>query len=688
MRLRRPVPLFLLGLVALAPLWPPRACPQAATALGASQPAPVIFHVAPDGRDDNPGTAEKPFATVQRGRDAIRALRREQGGRLKQAVRVRLRGGTFALAAPLTLTPEDSGTKDGAVIYEAADEATPVLSGGRQIGGWKQTTIDGKRLWAADVPDVKSGKLHFRQLWVNGQRRPRARHPNDGFLKVAGVPDADAKTPYNQGQHRFRFAAGDLRSYKNLEDVDVVLLHLWVSVRLAVAAVDEKENLVSFVAKSRRRLTDGNEPARYYVENAFELLDTPGEWYLDRKSGTLYYWPMPGETPDKVEVIAPVLPHLLRIEGRPEKGEYVEHVWFDRLTFAHAEAWPARDDPADIQAAASLPAAVQLDGASEVLLDRCTVAHVSGYGVQLGRGCRHNAVTRCQVRDLGAGGIKVGETAQRAEAALRSHHNHVTDCHVHGGGRAFHQGIGVWVGQTHGNLVARNHIHDFYYTGISCGWTWGYGKTLAGDNRIEGNHVHDIGQGWLSDLGGVYTLGTQPGTVIRGNVFHDISAHRYGGWGIYFDEGTSQVVAENNLVYRTTHGGFHQHFGKENVVRNNVFAHGRDAQIRLTRPEAHRSFTFERNIVYFKEGKLLDGRWDKADVAFAKNLYWREGGGELKFDRWSWDEWRKRGHDTEGATADPLFVDPAKAEFGLRDGSPALKLGFVPLNLKAVGPRR
>ncbi len=210
---------------------------------------------------------------------------------------------------------------------------------------------------------------------------------------------------------------------------------------------------------------------------------------------------------------------------------------------------------------------------------------------------------------------------------------------------------------------------------------------MARDNVIEFNHVHDLGQGWLSDLGGIYTLGVQPGTVVRGNVFHDIAGHRYGGWGIYFDEGSTNITAENNLVYRTTHGGFHQHYGKDNVVRNNVFALGRDAQIQRTRPEPHRSFTFERNIVYWTEGKLLAGNWTTRNVIFDHNVYWRAGGGEVRFNGDTWQQWRDRGLDTHSLVADPLFVNAAKNDFRLQEKSPALKAGFVPLVLSAVGPR-
>src|SRR5262249_6180972 len=160
-----------------------------------------------------------------------------------------------------------------------------------------------------------------------------------------------------KGQQRFRFARGDLKPWRNLEDVEVVALHLWVGVRLAVTGIDEKERIVTFRRPSRRRLTDGAEPARYYVENALELLDAPAEWYLARRAGTLYYQPLPGEERAKLQAVAPVLDHLLRCEGRPEEDRPVGYVTFRGLTFAHAEGGPPGDDPADVQAAATVSAA-------------------------------------------------------------------------------------------------------------------------------------------------------------------------------------------------------------------------------------------------------------------------------------------------------------------------------------------
>ncbi len=651
-------------------------------------PRAVEFHVAPNGDDRNPGTQAKPFATPARARDAVRALKKAQGGTLKTPVTVLLQGGTYSLAEPLLFAPEDSGSAASPVTWAAAPGAKPVLSGGRRIGGWKQVMVQGKALWGADIPEVKAGKWAFHQLWVNGERRTRARHPNQGFLRIAGLPDVKKETPYNQGQKRFRFAAGDLKRWDNLTDVDVIVLHLWVGVRLAVESLDEGERLVNFVQKSRRRLTDGNVPARYYVENALELLDEPGEWYLNRKTGTLYYWPLKGEKVGEAEVIAPAQPHLLRLEGQPEQGRFVEHLHLRGLTFAHAEWWPPRHDAVDVQAAVSIPATVQGDGVRQCAIEDCTVAHAGGYGIHLARGCQDNRIAGCHLHDLGAGGIRIGEPGMRQLAAEQTHGNAVTDNHVHAVSRVFPQAVGVWVGQSYGNRLAHNHIHDLTYSGISVGWTWGYGKTLARDNVIEHNHVHHIGQGLLSDMAGIYTLGVQPGTVIRMNIFHDIEAFHYGGWGIYFDEGTTHVVAEKNLVYRTTHGGFHQHYGKENIVRNNVFAFGRDAQVQRTRLEDHRSFTFERNIVYWDRGNLLAGRWDKLNVVFDSNCYWRTDGKEPRFGKLTWEQWRAQGQDRNSIVADPLFANPAKNDYRLRPGSPALKVGYVPPDWSRVGPRK
>jgi parallel beta-helix repeat protein len=264
----------------------------------------------------------------------------------------------------------------------------------------------------------------------------------------------------------------------------------------------------------------------------------------------------------------------------------------------------------------------------------------------------------------------------------------VTDCRIHAIGRVFPAAVGVWIGQSAGNRIAHNEIFDTYYTAISVGWTWGYGPTLARDNVIEWNHAHDIGQGMLSDMGAVYLLGVQPGTAVRNNLFHDISSWDYGGWGIYTDEGSSNIVIERNVVYRTKTGGFHQHYGRENIVRNNIFAYanGGVGQIIRTRAEDHLSFTFERNIVEWRDGPLLGSNWSGDRYKLDSNVYWREGQ-PVDFAGASLADWQAKGQDVHSVVADPQFVDAARGDFRLRPGSPAAQVGFQPLDLRRAGPR-
>jgi len=191
----------------------------------------------------------------------------------------------------------------------------------------------------------------------------------------------------------------------------------------------------------------------------------------------------------------------------------------------------------------------------------------------------------------------------------------------------------------------------------------------------------------MSDMGGIYTLGVQPGTVLRGNHIHDVAAFAYGGWGIYPDEGSSEMLIEGNVVYRCKSAGFHQHYGRDNTVRNNVFAFNREYQLMRTRAEPHRSFTFERNIVYFDSGRLLGSNWTGEGFALDRNVYWDARGGPLWFAGRSLAEWQQSGQDQESLVADPLFVDPGSFDFALRPESPALKLGFQPIDLRTVGPR-
>jgi hypothetical protein len=248
--------------------------------------------------------------------------------------------------------------------------------------------------------------------------------------------------------------------------------------------------------------------------------------------------------------------------------------------------------------------------------------------------------------------------------------------------------VGVLIGDSPGNQVLHNHIHDFFYTGISVGWVWGYGPSEAAGNVVEWNHVHDLGQGLLSDLGGVYTLGVSPGTRIRFNLFYDIRCRRYGGWGIYTDEGSSDILIEKNVAHRCNVAPFHQHYGRDNLIVNNILAFGGENQVERTRIEDHLSFVFRGNIVCYDRGQAVGRNWNRPQAVFERNLYFNASGGPVTFAGRSFEEWQALGLDAGSRIADPLFRDPHRSDFALLPGSPAPAMGFEPFDLSAVGPRQ
>ncbi|MGB2936891.1 MAG: right-handed parallel beta-helix repeat-containing protein [Phycisphaerae bacterium] len=650
----------------------------------------IVLYVSPGGNDEWSGGrasplkdgSDGPFRSIARARDAVRELKAT--GKLTAPVTVYLRGGTYFLARTLLLTPEDSGTESCPITYAAYRGETPVLSGGRRIAGWRKE--DGR--WVTDVPGVKKGTWRFRQLFVSGERRLRPRLPRRGYFRVAAGYEAES---YHEGADCFIFAPGDLEAgWRNLQDIEVVVLHFWVDTHLPVKSIDPKARRVTFTRKSRRRLSDDytRAGARYYVENVREAL-RPGEWYLDRKTGRLEYWPLPGERLEETETIAPRLTHLVRLEGKPKAGRPVEHVRFKGLTFSH-NAWDLPpDDAGDLQAAVGVPGAAAFSGTGHCLIEGCTFTNLGTYGVDIGAACHHIAVRKNEFVHLGGGGVKISGGDASSPEDRRTSRCEIVDNHIHDGGEIWHSAVGVLLRHASHSTVAHNHIHHLYYTGVSVGWVWGYRESVAVGNRIEFNHIHDIGQGMLSDMGGIYTLGPSPGTVLRNNIIHDVSSHGYGGWGLYTDEGSSNILLENNIVYRTKSGGFHQHYGRENVLRNNIFAFSKTDQIQRSRAEPHVSFTFERNIVYWKgNGPLLGKNWRDDKFRMDRNVYWNASGRPVGFAGRTLDEWRQRGHDVHSLIADPLFVDPEEGDFRLKKDSPALRLGFRPIDTSRVGPRR
>ncbi len=551
------------------------------------------FYVSPHGNDDNPGTQSRPFSTLQRAQEAVRV---KVAAGLMQDVDVVIREGVYSLTRPLVFGPEDCGSGRFKITYKAFPGERPVISGGRAITGWRKTP-DGA--WYTMLPEVKEGKWAFRQLFVNGRRATRARHPNKGYMRVEEV-GSDRRT-------HFQFKAGDIPVIQNLSGIELVFLHDWSITRVPVKNIDQESRTVTVQHQiggdARWAVMDWFEKQpRYYLEDSSVFLDAPGEWFLDRKTGVFTYMPMPDEELSELQIVAPIAEQLLVVRGT--ENHPVRNLHFEGLAFAHTAWWP--DDgvywgrqactywsPATAQRNRphdpASPATVHFELAESCSLGGCSITHSGPSAVWIGSRCHSCTVSGCRISDVGGNGLMIGEgqwrqidakpwwDAAREQAAKNNmaDNNLVEHC-----GQELFGAVGIWVGLAAGTTVSHNEIRALPYTGVSVGWMWWDPKsrpeprtTPCRENIVSDNHIHHVMQ-VLSDGGGIYTLGLQPDSFLRGNVIHDVpvNAGRAESNGMFLDQGTGGFVIEENVIYNVTGSPLRFHKGWKNLVRKNVLA--------------------------------------------------------------------------------------------------------------------
>ena len=651
--------------------------------------------VAPYGSDSNSGTLEAPLKTLEKAKDILKSDTNDD------PVTVWFREGTYTINETVEFTVEDRGN----VLYRSYPGEKVSFSGSEEIKGWSETTINGVKAFVKDI-SIDSDDDYFQSLFKGDKRLARPVYPKEDVFKVAD-PRTEEGVPATWDTGFFTYCVAfyahkeDVINFSNASDVEVKIMHFWCDEHLPMKSVDTSTGRIETTKPTAMIIrVDDN----YVFENVKEALCEPGEWYLDRTEEKLYYIPEEGDTVENTVLHAGKTEQFMTFEN-------AENIAFQGIDFINTdwdyvdgqftgnpfpEEHPLHDNviygSEHPQAAFEVPAAIYIASSKGINFTDCRFENISYTAIKFDKGTQDCDVTSCYFNGIGASAVFIhGDFVIPATTKNINVH----DCHIGNYGRIFTNAIGILLTHAYDCDLTYNEIHDGWYTGISVGWNWGYADHPTNKIDISNNLIYNIGNGWLSDMGGIYTLGIQPETVISGNVIYNVGcdegAYGYGGWGIYLDEGSSEMLVENNLVYDCSSETFHQHYGRDNIVRNNIFAFGGEGAFIVTRHEEHNSLTATNNIFVTHNAPMYAFDTEKDWFVDDSNLYWDYKRGEnvysgnsMKlFERKSLVILTAQGYYNNAVYADPLFKDAENRDFTLAENSPALEAGFVPFEYDA-----
>ena len=550
--------------------------------------------ISPKGSDFNDGTRQSPKATLTSALRQAREWRRTEDNRIQGGITIYMEGGTYAFYEPVFIRPEDSGTKESPTIIRSVGDEKVILSGGISINGWKK---QGK-VWVADVPVFNGRPLDFRQLWVNGKKAVRARDVED-FEKMNRICSVDEKNEIlyvpavsirrlidNKGNLKAKYA-------------EMVLHQMWCVANLRIRSVEvqgdsaairfhQPESRIQFEHPWPRPMvtTDGHNSA-FYLTNARELQDVPGEWYHDMDARKVYYYPREGEKMQEAKVIVPAVETLVRVEGTVDRP--VCHIRFEKITFSYTtwmrpsekghvplqagmyltdgyriEPKMQRDylnHPLDNQGWLGRPAAaVRVVAARQIDFERCRFEHLGSTGLDYEEAVQGGVVRGCLFRDIAGNGLLVGsfspaahEThlpynpADRREVCTQQQ---INNCYFTEIGNEDWGCLAIAAGYVGDVNIEHNEISEVPYSGISLGWGWTQTVNCMRNNRVHANLIHHYAK-HMYDVAGIYTLGSQPKSYVTENCVHSIYkpgyVHDPNHWFyLYTDEGSSFITVRDN----------------------------------------------------------------------------------------------------------------------------------------------
>ncbi len=643
-----------------------------------SYAAENAIYVSPDGSDGADGTFEAPLATLNAAKEKAKTVNGD--------VTVYFRGGTYTFDSTVCFNPADKAN----VTYKAYNGEKVVFTAGTPYTGFEECTVNGVKAFRKNVgKDADISTLFNEETTLK-----ITRYPEKGYLYPRGVEDKYCLNPEVENTDGGIFLSysamnvntKDLPGLRNPDAVVARILHWWKDELLPVKSYNANTGLMEFTKGASMRINDTD---RYFLENVFEALNEAHEWYFDKADGILYYIPEKGESAETLTLWGGSLETIISVSG-------VDGISFKNIVF-RGNGYTVNPYQDSSQAAYNAKSCLSYENANGFTVKNCEFIDLASCAVFMGPAVTDGRVENCLFSNIGAQAVYVRGENVEVDSPRVTKNITITNNIISGYGRIFFNAVGILIIHANSVDVTHNEIHDGYYTAISVGWVWGYAYTVTYNNKICDNLIYNIGQGWLSDMGGIYTLGNQPGTVLSGNVIHNVAADPdeggYGGWGVYLDEGSAYILVEKNLAYCCGSDSYHLHYGSYNTVRNNIFALSGESQVRAAsapqRSVANdgglKTADFTNNIL-LTDSKVRTFSYLQNDECYSEenNIFWDISNkdkilvgkdGNIKKGI-SIETAERKGMITNPVVADPLFKDAANYDFELADNSPAISAGF------------
>lgn len=593
-----------------------------------------------------------------------------------------------------------------------------IISAGKRIEKFSDDVFNGQKCVSAEIDGIDEG-FWFTDLYVDNKRADFTVYPKDGTLLQA--QDVENRgTKLSDSSKWFIANKEDIaifKTFKNFGDCFISYNHYWVDEHTPIENYDLESGKIEFKYRSRFtiELTHPASAIEYQVENVAEMFFEKNQWYLDRTDKKLYYIPeKASQNKDNITAYMPVSDKIFIIKGSKENK--VCNIRFSNLTFANTrgdyksiyrkydlkEFNHVIDEiglSSDVQSVCQGYGSIEFYHAHNCYMENCILKNLGVHAITVNEGCSRINISDNDFYDIGAGAIKLTGGSFGCDKEFETYGNIISNNNIKECGKRYFAACGILIMHSYENTISNNEIAYQYYTGISVGWVWGYTDNITRDNLIEKNYVHHIGQGKLSDMGGIYLLGKQKGTIVKNNIVHDVKSKHYGGCGIYTDEGSSYIIIENNIVYNTTSTCFHQHFGTCNVVRNNIFAKSGGEPVTVTRNDYNMGVIFEKNIVISNGTAAYQSGYKKVQGGHTGMMFHRDNIiYDYTQDVYSLEVNEKKytpamakdvfGIDEGTIVADPLFEDYENNNYSLKENSPAFKKGFKKINTQDIGVKR